>query len=172
MTARRKKHGGEGAGRKRGLENGGGCETRGGCSVRNCHDDKSRRYRISWWRVSKHLQHTAWPKLYFSRTDIHVRARARASERTTTYVGSGERAGPGAAAASHRSVYICRFQRVLIERTHAATLSCTLGEQYLPPSLLLPVASRSAPRRGKRSADPRPSIRTNRVEISASGGST
>lgn len=31
---------------------------------------------------------------------------------------------------SHRYVCICRFQRVLIERTHAATLSCTLGEQY------------------------------------------
>lgn len=29
---------------------------RGRAPFRNCHDDKSRRYRISWWRVSKHLR--------------------------------------------------------------------------------------------------------------------
>lgn len=28
---------------------------RNGRTVRNCHDDKSRWYRISWWRVSRHL---------------------------------------------------------------------------------------------------------------------
>lgn len=56
----------------------------------------------------------------------------------------------------HRSVYICRFQRVLIERTHAATLSCTLGEQCSPPSSRARDASPSlslspvASRRGKR----------------------
>lgn len=64
------------------------------------------------------------PKLYFSR----IRIRENGG-----YVWEVEREDPGrkrGMVTSHRYVCICRFQRVLIERTHAATLSCTLGEQY------------------------------------------
>lgn len=42
----------------RGWKRGGKRWLRNGRTVRNCHDDKSRWYRISWWRVSRHL-HTA-----------------------------------------------------------------------------------------------------------------
>lgn len=72
------------------------------------------------------------PKLYFSR----IRIRENGGEEGLR-VGSRARGGPqgdekgeGGTVTSHRYVCICRFQRVLIERTHAATLSCTLGEQY------------------------------------------
>lgn len=66
------------------------------------------------------------PKLYFSR----IRIRENGG-----YVWEVELERPGrevgwSTVTNHRCVCVCRFQRVLIERTHAATLSCTLGEQY------------------------------------------
>lgn len=54
-------------------ERGGKRWLRNGRTVRNCHDDKSRWYRISWWRVSRHL-YTAetifFPGYGYAKTDV------------------------------------------------------------------------------------------------------
>lgn len=89
-----------------------------GRTVRNCHDDKSRWYRISWWRVSRHL-HTAetifFPGYGYAKTGVTCGKWSARTRRGCT---------------SRRYACICRFQRApLIERTHAATLSCALDEQ-------------------------------------------
>lgn len=85
-------------------------------------------------------------------------ARARALVWVTARDSGREGTGGCCTATSHRSVYICRFRRVLIGRTHAATLSCTLGEQCRARACI----------NGMRAADPRSSIRAEAgLEISA-----